>query len=1225
MSWRKRGNPEKEKAKRDAQRETFDAALEGIIANDPNFATVSLKQLGLGEADAKALAFAMAGNTVVRSLDISKNHIRDAGAVYVSKIVRENTTLRRLNISFNEFTPLVVKRFDSAVRRNVSLQQLIIEEKATIPGTSQKLFHSCPMVAAARLRLELFIGENMCFDRAICGSTTSLELKNRRLETIPEVIVSLRHIVKLNLSNNCLTKIPSALGDLHSLEKLVLADNAIMALPESLAALKDLTTLDVSNNLLTSIPCSLATLPRLAVLNVEGNPLYERWQLPCEQLSSRLKDDNDCLYSVHAPFVSAKEQTVPVSTREEVELQDLPVTFAVLGHADAKLRLVQLLQMLTLCKEKDLSKKKLALVKKAVPHFGLEDLGFSVLRHSLQRTTAQRVPSPVRRRSQRQPRAVIAEQRVNVSFADASSAASSVVMGCSSIISHVVLAVFLREELASLQEFVNDALLSVSKFSARAPFVLLVGVLGGKEDAKSILSEERCWKSLGHKMGHVARASPVPCSTTVVNLATGTGLKNVLEAISQCPISALPFEDVYKNAGRLALETLRSMAAEHSVSTEPELLESFRSGGVSRPGDQRRLIEHAKKLGILASLPAVGKPDLFLHGVKPLVSIVRDLVSLATSTQLLTGRGPCVDEVTVRALIVVQWGHEEVTDRVLALLSQSGVVVQVDRAVGEPATFLVPPALPRVSAPDHPLDNGHIRVFEFDCHPGIAFGKLTGLLLSDAPSNTALRVESVFANRVDLFIPGGPRISASMHVQERSIFLSFFGGSDKASVQFVMRSMERVLESFQPNFQGVSIVCPHCCASKTVPGVVASLASGRLGKFPLSELETSIANGQSVYMCRAYKDWPVGVQLDKYMPDITMPSTDTLSMDYSRLKMGEQVGSGGFADVFLATLRPEAGDGHSERQVAVKLLRTKEGAAENFAEFRKEVAIMVDLQCPQLVSMIGFTKSPLSIVSELCPSGDLQKYLTQRAERSAPLSKKYLLRLLFDLAKGLSFLHTSCPPMIHRDLKPANVLLMHLDEPDEDTSAADGFGADASNDVVCKITDFGLTVQSTLPIENRRVMTPTWLAPEVMSSKPYSCASDMFAFGIIAVQCLTLRQPYEELDIHFNSQLEEAICAGARPAVSDDELAKLPPEARAAILRALAKEPDLRPTSTEMATILRSLVEDVREAKEEVVEEESDGCSTVAEDVTDMEELSPAEEAMLFNQEAEEEEEVPGD
>lgn len=70
-----------------------------------------------------------------------------------------------LNACFNEFSPLVVARFGPAVRRNVFLTKLLLEEKATIPGTNQKLLHSCPIVATARLRLELFIGENLCFER----------------------------------------------------------------------------------------------------------------------------------------------------------------------------------------------------------------------------------------------------------------------------------------------------------------------------------------------------------------------------------------------------------------------------------------------------------------------------------------------------------------------------------------------------------------------------------------------------------------------------------------------------------------------------------------------------------------------------------------------------------------------------------------------------------------------------------------------------------------------------------------------------------------------------------------------------------------------------------------------------------------------------------------------------------------------------------------------------
>lgn len=243
------------------------------------------------------------------------------------------------------------------------------------------------------------------------------------------------------------------------------------------------------------------------------------------------------------------------------------------------------------------------------------------------------------------------------------------------------------------------------------------------------------------------------------------------------------------------------------------------------------------------------------------------------------------------------------------------------------------------------------------------------------------------------------------------------------------------------------------------------------------------------------------------------------------------------------------------------------------------------------------------------------RYLANRAEAKAPLPIDFVMRVLFDLAKGLSFLHTSLPPMIHRDLKPANVLLLR-----KVGDAADGGGTSDDTtrytaDVIAKITDFGLTVQSTLPIESRRVMTPYWLAPEVLRNKPYSCASDMFALGIIAIQCLTLQLPYVELNFQFNLDLEEAICSGARPAVAEEDLARLPLPVRTALLKLLSENPEERPSASEMAGLLRLFVGgETEDDLDSMVE------STLEDYVSQMEELSDTEGEYLFGGQTEEDE-----
>jgi len=54
-----------------------------------------------------------------------------------------------------------------------------------------------------------------------------------------------------------------------------------------------------------------------------------------------------------------------------------------------------------------------------------------------------------------------------------------------------------------------------------------------------------------------------------------------------------------------------------------------------------------------------------------------------------------------------------------------------------------------------------------------------------------------------------------------------------------------------------------------------------------------------------------------------------------------------------------------------------------------------------------------------------------------------------------------------------------------------------------------------------------YVAPEVLRSQPYTQASDIYSFGIIAYEVLSNLPPY--YDVEHDIQLALAICRGQRP------------------------------------------------------------------------------------------------
>jgi serine/threonine-protein kinase ULK/ATG1 len=85
---------------------------------------------------------------------------------------------------------------------------------------------------------------------------------------------------------------------------------------------------------------------------------------------------------------------------------------------------------------------------------------------------------------------------------------------------------------------------------------------------------------------------------------------------------------------------------------------------------------------------------------------------------------------------------------------------------------------------------------------------------------------------------------------------------------------------------------------------------------------------------------------------------------------------------------------------------------------------MRDYQHQNIVRLFDHFNSAryIYLVLELCPGGDLSKYIKKTRRIEEHIAQNFLSQL----ASGLHFL--SSKNLIHRDLKPANVLLSEFSE-----------------------------------------------------------------------------------------------------------------------------------------------------------------------------------------------------
>ena len=93
--------------------------------------------------------------------------------------------------------------------------------------------------------------------------------------------------------------------------------------------------------------------------------------------------------------------------------------------------------------------------------------------------------------------------------------------------------------------------------------------------------------------------------------------------------------------------------------------------------------------------------------------------------------------------------------------------------------------------------------------------------------------------------------------------------------------------------------------------------------------------------------------------------------------------------------------------------------------FSEEVVLHSQQRHPNIVQLIGVhyprgSRLPM-LVMEYLPFSLTQCLEREDVEEGLPLQMKY--SILFDVAKGLRYLHGKSPPIVHRDLTANNVLL----------------------------------------------------------------------------------------------------------------------------------------------------------------------------------------------------------
>ncbi|GAA2247806.1 serine/threonine-protein kinase [Streptomyces indiaensis] len=252
-----------------------------------------------------------------------------------------------------------------------------------------------------------------------------------------------------------------------------------------------------------------------------------------------------------------------------------------------------------------------------------------------------------------------------------------------------------------------------------------------------------------------------------------------------------------------------------------------------------------------------------------------------------------------------------------------------------------------------------------------------------------------------------------------------------------------------------------------------------------------------------------------------------------RYRLDALIGSGGAADVYRGF------DLRLQRPVAVKLFRPGTGFDTEEA-FRSEAVILARLQHPGLVTAFdaGRHDGEAFLVMELIDGRTLKARIAE-----GPLSWEAAAALGAALAEALAHAHQE--GIVHRDVKPSNIILDSADHP--------------------HLTDFGISRlldATTHTSTDALTGTAAYLSPEQVLGRPVGTPADIYALGLVLLECLTGRLEYD------GGPLEAAIARLHRPPTLPDFL----PDGFATLLRDMTSlEEQVRPTAYVCAQALTRL------------------------------------------------------